>query len=85
MENCVLGVLNQVIMNKLAYVGAKGNPKNRNGFRTVWKYSTKYGADLSCRHVSHCIRKPTVCIGENKGADQLCNYCTVTAFFSLHG
>ena len=26
--------------------------------------------------MSHDIRKPTKCLGENKGADQLCNNCT---------
>ena len=26
--------------------------------------------------MSHRIRNPTICIGENKGADQLCSNCT---------
>ena len=26
--------------------------------------------------MSHCIRKPTTCMGENKAADQLCSNCT---------
>ena len=26
--------------------------------------------------MSRCIRKPTKCLGENKGADQLCSNCT---------
>ena len=25
---------------------------------------------------SHCTRKPTKCLGKNKGADQLCSNCT---------
>ena len=33
------------------------------------EFITKYS--MSC-----CIRKPTNCIGENKGADQLCSNCT---------
>ena len=27
-------------------------------------------------YLSRCIRKPTICICENKGADQLCGNCT---------
>ena len=26
--------------------------------------------------MSHCIGKPTKCLGENKGADQMCSNCT---------
>ena len=28
------------------------------------------------RHMSHHLRKSTICIGENKAADQLCSNCT---------
>ena len=27
-------------------------------------------------YMSHGMRKPTICIGENKAADQLCSNCT---------
>ena len=27
-------------------------------------------------YLSQCMRKPTKCLGENKGADQLCSNCT---------
>ena len=27
------------------------------------------------KHMSHCMGKPTICLGENKGADQLCSNC----------
>ena len=28
-----------------------------------------------CRQMSHLMEKPTICIGENKGADQLRSNC----------
>ena len=28
-------------------------------------------------HLSHLMRKPTICLGKNKGADQLCSNCEV--------
>ena len=30
---------------------------------------------LKMYHLNYRMRKPTICIGENKGADQLRNYC----------
>ena len=32
-------------------------------------------------HLSKRIRKPTTCLGENKGADQLCRNCTPDQHF----
>ena len=32
--------------------------------------------EMSKYLMSLCVRKPTVCIGENKAADQLCSNCT---------
>ena len=31
---------------------------------------------LNCLHLSQRIRKPIICICENKDADQLCSHCT---------
>ena len=38
------------------------------------------------RTMSHCMGKPTICIGKNKGADQLRGTAKlITPLFSLHG
>ena len=44
------------------------------GYKRVYMYITRTcfaNAILRCYHLSLCMRKPTICIGENKDADQL--------------
>ena len=35
-------------------------------------------------NMSLIMRKPAFCIGENKGADQLCVYCAADQHFCFH-
>ena len=42
-------------------------------FYSILFYS--YALFASERYLSHCMGKPTICIGENKGADQLRSHC----------
>ena len=56
------------IQEKNAEVGYAVVRHERYGRIMIWT--------LSLYDMSRCIRKPTICICENKDADQLCSVCT---------
>ena len=43
---------------------------------TCWDVSKSFQYNPTDSEMSRCIRKPTICVCENKGADQLCSNCT---------
>ena len=53
-----------------------------------WNVNTAYNLHRLVPHpdctLSHCIRKPTTCISEIKGADQLCSNCTADQHLCFH-
>ena len=43
--------------------------------KTLGKCLKLVGTLIGVYNLSRCRRQPTICIYENKGADQLCSYC----------
>ena len=54
--------------------------RSRDGAKTTAFINELFNSSISLKKMCRCIGKPTLCICETKGADQLCNNCTADQF-----
>ena len=61
-----------------------GSNPNKSKQRPVMTMVVDWDVYQRKYQISHCMRKPTICIGENKGADQLRSNCEADQRLCFH-